>query len=249
MINIETLLASYPRTRPPLPDAHQKIYAQEYKATRSDGERRQPLVSRMLTPVREWMHRHVASGKRQGAVLEIGAGTLNHLPFEQGVEAYDIIEPFTYLFEDNPTKSQLRHIYGNIRAIPEDARYGRIVSVAVLEHLEELPYTIAKSALMLEEKGLFQAGIPGEGGLAWGLSWRCSTGLAYKLRTGLPYAPLMRHEHINRADEILAVIRHCFTEVKVRYFPLPFIHGSLFLYIEASQPKREVCETLVRQKI
>lgn len=246
MNEIQTLLSTYPRKRPPLTPAHEKVYAEEYKKTRSDGEQAQPLLSRLLGPIREWMHRKVAAGESSGAVLELGAGTLNHLPFETAKD-YDIVEPFTALFADNKNKARLRNIYNDIRDIPESARYGRIVSVAVLEHLEELPYAVARSGLMLAEGGTFRAGIPAEGGLLWGTAWRCSTGVAYKLRTGLDYGTLMRHEHINRADEILAVVRHCFAEVNVRYFPLPFIHGALFLYIEASKPKVDICREVIEK--
>ncbi len=246
---IERLLATWPRTRPPLSPAHEKVYAEEYKKTRNDGAAEQPLVSRLAAYVSEWMHRKIVAVQVPGAVLEIGAGTLNHLPFEPPLPAYDIVEPFTHLFEDSPRKSSLRTIYPDIRSIPMESRYGRILSVAVLEHLTELPFAVAKSGLMLQEGGVFQAGIPGEGGFLWGTAWRMSTGIAYRLRTGLDYKTLMRHEHINTAREIVAVVQHLFADVKIRHFPLPFIHGSLFLYIEARQPRLDICREVITKGI
>jgi len=78
-------------------------------------------------------------------------------------------------------------------------QYDRVLSVAVLEHLGEMPAIIAASARLIRQGGVFQAGIPAEGGLLWGLAWRLTTAIAYRARTGLAYAPVMRHEHLNTA--------------------------------------------------
>ena len=102
-------------------------------------------------------------------------------------------------------------------------------------------FTLARSGSLLQENGCFLAGIPSDGGLLWGLAWRFFTGLAYKLRTGLSYKTLVRHEHINRADEIIALVRYFFDDVKVKYFPLPGINYSVFIYLECWKPKLEVC--------
>lgn len=179
-------------------------------------------------------------------MLEIGAGTLNHVAFEPEHIPYDIVEPFTALYIDHPLKSRLRHIYQNIRDVPEKSRYQRIFSIAALEHLTELPFCLAQSGCLLETDGIFQAGIPAEGGLLWGLAWRCSTGLAYRLRTGLDYKTLIRHEHINTAQEILALVRYFFKNVKVKFFPLPSFHFSVFLYIEATQPDAARCREYIK---
>jgi len=238
---IKKLLAAFPKTRLPLTAAHEKIYAEEYQKTRGDDK---PLTSKISAGIAGWMHRKVAAEKieGEGETLEIGAGTLNHLPYENGGE-YDIIEPFTALFEHNPLQRTLRNIYQDIRDIPPGQQYNRIISVAVLEHLTELPFAVARAGLLLKEDGMFQAGIPAEGGLLWGAAWRCSTGIAYRLRTKLDYKTLVRHEHVNTAKEIVAIARHFFGEVKLSYFPMPPIHVSLFVYIEARAPKKEICSS------
>jgi len=105
-----------------------------------------------------------------------------------------------------------------------------------------LPAELARCALMLEDGGIFQAGIPSEGGCLWGLAWRLSTGFSYRLRTGLDYGALMRHEHVNRADEIIAMLRHFFGVVQVWRFPLNFHHLSFYAYIDARNPNVPACE-------
>ena len=232
------ILASYPRTRPALPAANADRYVEEYKINRNESGR---SLYRVVAGLESWMHRQIS--RRQGEVelLEIGAGTLNHRSYEPGLLSYDIVEPFDVLYQGSPWLPQIRRIYPTLSDVPLDSRYRRIISIAVLEHLEDLPTVIAQSALLLAPDGVFQAGIPGEGGLLWGLSWRLTTGLSYRLRTGASYRPVMRHEHLNSAPEIRCVLEHFFEDVSVRWFPFPHFHLSFYAYIEARRPRIAAC--------
>ncbi len=187
------------------------------------------------------MHHRVASCDAGTTLLEIGAGTLNHRRFEERISAYDIVEPFSALYAGSPEIARVDHIYASIHAVPVVNRYNRIVSVAVLEHVEDLPDLIAACASRLADGGVFQAGIPAEGGMIWGLAWRTTTGVAYRLRTGLPYAPVMRHEHVNNADEIVAIVRHFFANVRISWFPLRAKHFAFYGYLEARLPRLDRC--------
>jgi hypothetical protein len=131
-------------------------------------------------------------------------------------------------------------MYDDIGDVPDDRRYSRIISVAVLEHLQDLPRVLAASARHLLSDGKFQALIPTEGGFLWGASWRLTTGIAYRLRTGLDYKTMMRHEHINDSREIIELVGHFFETVQISRFPLPGHHSSFYTYIEASTPRLAV---------
>jgi hypothetical protein len=229
----ELPFADYPRSRPPLTDAHAKVYAEQYRINR-DGE---TLADGAAQKLEQWMHKRIAAVSG-GPVLELGAGTLNHLRFENGVEPYDVVEPFTALYEGRAECKKVRAFYDSVQDVPGEGRYRRIISVAVLEHLPDLPADVANSALLLDEAGVFQAGIPSEGGFLWWFGWRFSTGLAYYLRTGLDYGVVMRHEHLNKAGEILNVVKYFFDEVKIVRFPTPFHQLSFYAYLEARRPRR-----------
>jgi hypothetical protein len=229
---IETILAQYPKQRPPLPVAYAEVYEREYKLNREGGS----FITRLSSGLESWMHRRVAAGPA-GDVLELGAGTLNQLRYEPTHAGYDVVEPFEALYRGSPDLARVRAVYADISEVPGDRRYRRVTSVAVLEHLDDLPAMVAGSAELLSADGVFQAGIPSEGGLAWTLAWKSTTGVAYWLRNRLDYGVLMRHEHLNTAAEIEAVVGHFFAHVRIARYPLPFRHLSFYTYLEAREPQ------------
>ena len=238
--SIAALLESYPRRRPPLTPAHEEIFAQQYRINREGSGAVEGLAQRL----ERWMHARVAE-LPGGPILELGAGTLNHLRYESPDDAYDVVEPFHELFAGRPEMGRVRSFFDDVGDIPADRSYHRIVSVAVLEHLTDLPRDLAGATLHLRPDGAFQAGIPTEGGLLWWIGWRFSTGISYRLRTGLDYGVVMRHEHVNRAPEILALLRHLYGNVRIRRFPFPGHHASFYTYVEARAPDHDRCRQLL----
>jgi len=194
----------------------------------------------MVLRLEAWMHREVARRPAE-TILEIGAGNLNHVPYHSSARAYDVVEPFRELWEDSPHRRRVRAIFRDIAEIPEPAAYDQVVSVAVLEHLTDLPGIMARAALLLRPGGVLRAGFPSEGGFLWGLGWRCTTGLAYRLRRGLDYGVIMRHEHVNSAPEILQLLHYFFAEVELARFPLPWHHLSFYTVASASSPHLDCC--------
>ncbi len=242
-IEVDELFATFPRSRPPLPIKYQEIYEREYLLNR-EGEK---TIESLAKGVEAWMHRKVA-GRTSKTTLEIGAGTLNHLKFEKQIVHYDAVEPFRSLYKDKLEVHQVNEIYATLDQIPSEQRYDRIISVAVLEHMTNLPKETAQAALHLSPNGVFQAGIPSEGGLMWWLGWRMTTGLSYWMRNRLDYGVLMRHEHVCQATEIITVVKALFEDVKVQRFPLPFHHLSLYAYVEAHRPRLELAKHLAQTR-
>jgi len=238
--DIERLLASYPRTRPPLPPALAEIYHDTYVSSREG----RGVLYRMTQSLEAWMHRRVAADSRPGqTVLELGAGTLNHLRFESSDEVYDVVEPYKALYERRPEAARVRSFYADVAEVPAENRYDRIISIATLEHVLNLPELVARAATLLRPEGIFAAGIPSEGGFLWGFSWRASVGLSFRLRTGLNYGDLMRHEHANKAREIEAILKHYFANVQTHRFPLPSRQLSLYTFLQCSRARLEHLRT------
>lgn len=250
--NIEVLLARFPKRRPPLAPGKAAIHKALLKANRERGT---PLT--MLSHALEsWMHRRVARYRGLSAhqrVLEIGAGTLNHVPFEDLDSVIHAVEPFEELYRDKPERTRVHAFYSDIGAIELNPTYDRIISVATLEHLTDLPFTIARAGLLLLPGGSFSNGIPSEGGFLWGLAWRATFGIAHRLLNAdgnaeLSWTEHMRYEHVNSAPEIIALVRHFFADVAVSRFPLPFHHLSFYAAIEARRPYAERCSAFLKSR-
>lgn len=245
----DVFLTKYPKTRPPLSKEEEELYQKEYFNNRSGAT----FWTKIAQFLESWMHRKIAkSAKPNQKILEIGAGTLNQIPYETNsidLMHYDIIEPQTYLFEHSPFRKYVRQIFRDINEISLNQDYDRIISVAVLEHLTHLPTIIAQCGLMLNENGVFNHGIPNEGGFLWGIAWRFTTGLSYKRRTGFSYKNLMKHEHVNSSKDILECLNYFFEKVEVKRFPTCLNHFSLYLCISCQNPKRKLCKEFLSQAI
>ena len=237
------MFSNFPKERPELPPAFQAIYAEQYKQNRDGGSKAAGLAQKLES----WMHRKVAADVQSGperSTLEIGAGTLNQIQYEKTSKPYDIIEPFTSLYEDSPHLARIRSIYTDISEIPADVRYDRITSIAAFEHICTLPDVVARCGLLLTENGCLRVGIPSEGTILWKLGYTFTTGLEFKRKHGLDYEILMRHEHVNTAKEIVEVLRYFFGNVKSSVFgvakPL-----SLYQFYACSNPDLQRCRDLV----
>jgi hypothetical protein len=239
-VDVAALLARFPKTRPPLSPKEAPVHDRLMRANRA----RVTLFTQISDRLESWMHRQVC---RRGTVpanhdlLEIGAGTLNHVHYEPAEVRYEAIEPDREIYARRPELARIAALYGDMAEIDLTRRYRRIVSIATLEHLTELPYTLAKAGTLLEPDGILQCGIPSEGGFLWGLSWRLTVALDLYLKTGHDWTEHMRHEHINTAPEIIALIHYFFGDVRLRRFPLPLHHASLYVAITARDPDLARC--------
>ena len=236
------MFEAFPKQRPPLPPAYQALYTAHYKSNRQGQTAASSLVQRMEGCLHRQVARDVAGSVAPGkTTLELGAGTLNQLPYEPAGPAYDIVEPFAALYEGSPHLPRIRHIYDDITAVPPAHRYDRITSVATLEHIADLPAVVARAGLLLADEGVFRASVPSEGTWLWTLGWRLTTGLEFRLRHGLDYGVLMRYEHLNTAAEIEMVLMHFFADVRCRVWGLS--KGiSLYRYYECYRPVLARCQ-------
>jgi len=198
----------FPKKRIELPTAYQKIYLAHYKKNRA-GATPATFFSNKLE---RWLHKKAAADSKTGApktTLEIGAGTLNHLPYER-YASYDIVEPFQALYKESSHLDSIHAIYTDIKEIPLTRQYERVISIANFEHILDLPFVVAKTCLHLTEKGCLRVAIPNEGTLLWWLAYNLTTGVEFRLKYGLAYSVLMKYEHVNSAREIESVLNYFF---------------------------------------
>lgn len=234
------MLRSFPKTRPPLPDEIADLYAVYYKQNREGKLPASSLSQRMES----WLHKKIASDvvndPTPRATLEIGAGTLNQLNYEPERGPYDIVEPFKALFEGSGLLGRIRNVYADISEVSGEQEYDRITSAATFEHICNLPEVIARAGILLKGEGVLRVSIPSEGRLLWTLGWKLTTGLEFRIRYGLDYAILMKHEHVNTAQEIEGLLRCFFDDVSGKAFGLTK-RFSFYQFYACKRPKTERC--------
>lgn len=213
---IFNLIKKYPKKRPALSNEIKKIFDEEYKNNRENT----------LSQLSEsWLHfsikgRNLSSNK----TLEIGAGSLNHLKYEnfQKKHKYDVIEPKKFLYKKKKNKSLVNKFYKSLNDTKNNS-YTRIISCAVLEHLEDLPNFLCLSAKKLKKNGYHSHSIPCEGYPVWNITWYLISGITFRLRTGKSFREVQKHEHLNSFDEILNLVKFFYRDVKVKFsYPLFF---------------------------
>jgi len=241
MTQEENLLARFPKQRPELPEAYRKIYVEHYRRNRQGASTASSLAIKMEA----WMHRKVAADVSgtglECTTLEIGAGNLNHLEYEPLSKSYDVVEPFQELYEGSPYRSRVANVYRDLEEIA-GREFDRIISIATFEHLCDLPSVVARCGLLLAPGGTLRVAIPSEGTLLWTLGWKLTTGVEFRLRHGLSYAVLMRHEHVNTAAEIAGVLRIFFEKVRRQTFGINHLL-SFYQFFECSAPDVERCRS------
>ena len=214
----KNILDEFPKQRIELPESYRKIYNEHYLNNRA-GIYKTTSISKKLE---SWMHRKIAADviwtKDKKSTLEIGAGTLNQLSYENGTEqAYDIVEPFKELFQGSPFLNLIRNIYNDISDVPKNQKYDRITTTATFEHLQDLPFVVASAANLLNSDGHLRVSIPNEGTIMWYLGTKI-TGFEFKRKYGLDYQILMKYEHVNTSNDIEKVLEYFFKKIKCSVF-------------------------------
>lgn len=239
MNQIENILSKFPKIRSELPPEYKKIYKVEYKENR-DGI---GIIGSLKAKLENWMHFQISKLKKE-RILEVGAGTLNHIPFENNYLVYDVIEPMSFLYEHSDSRKLVNNFYKTSEELKDNELYTNIISIAVFEHMTELPLELTRLIKHMKNSGVMQLAIPTEGSFVWYLSWRFVTGTSFYLKHKLDYKPFMKHEHVNKSIEIEKLMKYVFNDVKIVRFPLNLFHLSFYTYIEARNINIDAVETI-----
>ena len=241
---MDQFLGKYPKYRADLPENISRIHKKVYQNNREGVT----VAASISQKMESWLHKMVAkdvvNSSANKDTLEIGAGTLNQLEYETGLGAYDICEPFVELYQNKKHLTKIRYKYKDLSEIPYSNMYDRITSVATLEHILDLPFVIAKSALHLNVNGKFRASIPSEGSFLWYFGWRFTTGLEFWIKYRLNYKHLIRYEHVNTYKEINDVLSFFYKKVNVKVYGISK-SISFYQFYECSMPDLVKCKSYI----
>lgn len=183
-----------------------------------------------------------------GRVLEIGAGTGEHLPFVQ--HSFD-----EYTLTDHSPKT-LEVAKRKLASIPNgkvtfevqtgselsypDNTFDRLVASHVLEHIYPPHLALKEWRRVLKHGGTMSILIPTDPGMAWRFGRYFGGTRKHAIAQGIAYDYVIAREHVNSCNNLIAILRHYFPKSKEAWWPLPIpsIDFNLFFAFHTSIDKQ-----------
>jgi phosphatidylethanolamine/phosphatidyl-N-methylethanolamine N-methyltransferase len=205
-----------------------------------------PLQSAVMRASHHLTERHFQEREHFAKVLEIGAGTGEHLDFVcHTFEQYVLsdLDPKTL----EVAKSKLSNKFDNKLTFEtqsgESLSYGdntfdRLIATHVLEHIYQPHLAIKDWRRVVKNGGVVSILIPTDPGIAWRLGRHLGP-RRKAIAQGIDYDYVMAREHVNSCNNLIALLRHYFPERTEAWWPFPIHSIDLNLFF--------VCHAVVRK--
>jgi phosphatidylethanolamine/phosphatidyl-N-methylethanolamine N-methyltransferase len=211
-----------------------------------------PLQSAVMRASHRLTERPYDERMHFARVVEIGAGTGEHLPFVRHT-----FDEYTLTDQDPKTLEVASRKLGALAqgrkvtfvAQPgeglqyPDGTFDRLIATHVLEHIYQPHLALKEWRRVLKPGGVLSVLIPTDPGVAWRLGRRLGP-RRNALAQGIAYDYVMAREHVNSCNNLIALLRHYFPVATEAWWPLPVpaIDLNLFFAFHATvaeeQPSR-----------
>jgi phosphatidylethanolamine/phosphatidyl-N-methylethanolamine N-methyltransferase len=181
-------------------------------------------------------------------VIEIGVGPGEHLPFLQhGFDKYILTDLDSKVLDVAREKLKGQHdnkllfeTQNGSELSYENNSFDRLIAAHVLEHINQPHLAIKEWRRVVKNGGVLSILIPTDPGCAWRIG-RHFGPRKNALAQGIDYDYVMAREHINSCNNLIALIRHYFSDRQEAWwpFPIPSIDLNLFFVCHAVINKTE----------
>lgn len=207
-----------------------------------------PLQSSVMRASHKLVEKPFDDQAHFGRVLEVGAGTGEHLPFvRHSFDEYTLTDLDPKTLEVAKTKlagiNNQKVIFeaqtGSKLAYPDNT-FDRVVATHVLEHIYQPHLALKEWRRVLKHGGVISILIPTDPGIAWRLGRHLGP-RKNAIAQGIKYDYAMAREHVNPCNNLIAILRHYFPGSNEGWwpFPIPSIDLNLFFSFNATVDKRE----------
>lgn len=213
-----------------------------------DSNYTSPLQSTVMRASHRLAEKRFRERDHFSRVLEIGAGTGEHLSFvRHGFDQYVLSDLDPKILEVAQRKLSGR---ADNRLLYEaqsggglsyaDNSFDRLIAAHVLEHIYQPHLAIKEWRRVVKDGGVLSILLPSDPGLAWRLGRHLGP-RRNAMAQGLPYDYLMAREHVNSCNSLIALLRFYFPERVESWwpFPIPSIDMNLFFVCHAVARKAE----------
>lgn len=223
----------------------------DYRAKFADVYDESNYASPLQSAVMRASHRHTEKnfGERDNfaKVLEIGAGTGEHLGFVRHTfDQYVLSDMDAKTLE--VAKEKLADKFGSKLVFETqngeelshaDNSFDRLIAAHVLEHIHRPHLALKEWRRVVKNGGVLSVLIPTDPGLAWRLGRHLGP-RKNAVAQGIAYDYVMAREHVNSCNNLIALLRHYFPDRTEAWWPfsVPSIDLNLFF----------VCHAVVRKE-
>lgn len=186
-------------------------------------------------------HRLIENDQRLEAhydsVLELGAGTMAHLPnvrhgYNEYIASDHDAKVISWLKERSwGERVKIEQLAGG--NLPyEDNKIDRLIATHVLEHITEPVIALEEWVRVVRPGGVISLILPCDPGLAWRFGRTLGPRRAAH-KVDLPYDYYMAVEHVNSIYNLKAIIRHHFADREEKWWPtsVPFPDVNLIFAV------------------
>jgi phosphatidylethanolamine/phosphatidyl-N-methylethanolamine N-methyltransferase len=212
-------------------------YRQKFSEVYDDSNYASPLQSRVMGASHKLVEKAYGSQVTFGRVLEIGAGTGEHLPYvRHRFENYVLNDADPKTLQVAQQKLAGLHA-GKLLFEPQQGdglsydsnSFDRVIATHVLEHIYKPHLALKEWIRVLKPGGTLSILIPTDPGVAWRLG-RHFGPRKNSIAQGIAYDYVMAREHVNSCNNLIAILRHYFPRSEEAWWPLPIPTIDLNLF-------------------
>lgn len=223
-------------------------YRNKFSEVYDESNYSSPLQSSVMRASHKLVEKAYDNQTRFGRVLEIGAGTGEHLPFvRHKFDEYILtdLDPKTLEVAERKLAGTYDgkvgfEVQSGNRLAYADNTFDRLVATHVLEHIYQPHLALKEWYRVLKHGAVLSILIPTDPGIAWRLGRHLGP-RKNAMAQGIAYDYVMAREHVNSCNNLIAILRHYFPESKEAWWPLPIpsIDLNLFFAFHATVNKQE----------
>ena len=223
-------------------------YRARFADVYDDANYSSPLQSAVMRSSHRLAEKRFLKTSNFAKVLEIGAGTGEHLAFvRHGFDQYVLTDLDTRALEIAKNKLKDHHA-GKLLFEKQsgavlnyaDNSFDRLIATHVLEHIVQPHLVLKEWRRVVKIGGVLSILIPTDPGLAWRLGRHLGP-RKNAMAQGIAYDYVMAREHVNACNNLIALIRHYFPTRTEGWwpFPIPSIDLNLFFVCHMVVDKAE----------
>lgn len=212
-------------------------YRQRFSAVFDDANYKSPLQRWVMHASHRLLEKDFPPDISLPNVLEIGAGTGEHLSFVR-----HHFEHYTLTDVDGEALQAAREKHQDLplgrlsferqtgTTLPyADGRFDRVIAIHVLEHIPHPHLAIKEWIRVVKPGGTLSILIPTDPGIAWRLGRHLGP-RRNALAQGFAYDYIMAREHINACNNLIALLRYYCRDIRERWWPflIPSLDINLF---------------------